>query len=451
MYCAQFSDLLSDLDSRFSYRSALIEERNGWKVEVSFHELHERVRTMALQLLADPCLTVGICANPCIDWVVLAFASVLAEKRTVLIDPALSSQKIQKLIDYAHVERLYVNDALDFNTLVLNDRFSLQKKIDLSGNCSGKFVFFTSGTESPFKAVVLSQQALLNNARHWNHLLPCTEYDVLLCALPLSHIYGFEGNLLWPLMGGTSVALGRGWNSLSIDPRFFMPTVMSVVPSMLKYMLDTKSINERLRTIVVGASSCDTKTLELAKSRGVDIRSGYGLTETGGGIALSCKDEDFATLALCPDTTVRIGEDGEIFVRTSSMMDGYLVDNVVSPEALFDGEFATGDLGFVDENGRLHLQGRKKDLLVLDNGEKIPCLEWEEALTNLLHAETAVVLRDGKPFAIVFSSMLDKVAAWKEIEAFNAVQGKNQQIAALELRSTPLPRTELGKLQRWLL
>ena len=121
---------------------------------------------------------------------------------------------------------------------------------------------------------------------------------------------------------------------------------------------------------------------------GLRVSFGYGLTETSSGVAISVKGDPYA-MEVCPDDTITIAEDGEILIEAPTcIMQGYYKRPDATREVLRGGVFHTGDLGMFDENGLLHITGRKKDMLVLPDGTKIFLPEYEAAIMQALgHTE----------------------------------------------------------------
>ena len=135
---------------------------------------------------------------------------------------------------------------------------------------------------------------------------------------------------------------------------------------------------------LIGAGECRDKVISSIKECGIAVSYGYGLTETSSGVALSL-GEDPHLMSVCPDDAISIAEDGEILISSSTcMMEGYYRDEEATSIALRGGVLHTGDLGEIDPQGFLRLKGRKKDILVLEDGNKIYCPEYEERLSAYL-------------------------------------------------------------------
>jgi len=438
-----FMELLDDMAGRFADRPAFLYDRCGEQKTLSYKELRAAVLAKSEELKKDPCTCVGVYFPACPEWVITVFASAIAGKRTVLLDVTMPANKLQLLIHATGVDKLVSYDE------EVTDPLELCKTPEGPIEHGGCILFFTSGTTSLNKAVVISQKALCSSAWNGQQCLPCSEKDIVLCVLPLNHVFGFVCAMFWPLNNGATVAFGRGIRELMEDPKYFKPTIISVVPTILKYFMATQALNPELRCILIGASPCDQATFDAITATGVEVRCGYGLTETASGLAMTPVGGDRLAMDLCPDTQVRLADDGEVMIRTTCMMEGYYHDKASTDQVLRGGELATGDLGELDENGRLHILGRKNDVLVLPNGEKIYCTDAEAELSRRMKGESALTIVDGKITLIVSSMDRTLEQLWPQVDEWNKDQPMGQRIAQLYVTEDKLPKTATGKLQRW--
>ncbi len=420
---------------------ALIRDRAGETEVCSYRELWEAVRLRAGELCAGGKSCLGILADGSLECIVELFAANLAGLQVVLLDGALPGDLLKDLMVYTDVDLLWGREEL-----------CAALAPALTGGVrdgGGKILFFTSGTTQRAKAVVLTDRSLCASAWNGSAKLPLTPGDTLLCLLPLGHVFGFVCGLLWGLSCGAAVALGRGARHYMDDCARFCPTAVSVVPSLLGFLLKMKAVNPELKTILVGAGDCPPALLEGARALGVRVSFGYGLTETSSGVAISVGGDPFA-MEVCPDDTVTLAGDGEVLVRAPTcMMEGYYKRAEDTAAVLRDGVLSTGDLGRFDEEGKLHITGRKKDVLVLSDGTKLFLPEYEGELAAALGTgELAVVLLEGRP-ALVLQGEGDERAVLEALRETLARRPRGQQIARVLMVSEPLPRTATGKLKRW--
>ena len=411
------------------------------KKTLSFTELYDTVRERAGELRSSEKTCMGILSDGSLDCVTEIFAANLAGMQVVMLDANAPSAVLRGLLSYTDVDMLWGDPELceELQEFLTNGVTA----------GSGKILFFTSGTTARSKAVVLTDYSLCQSAYNGSAKLPLTPEDTLLCILPLGHVFGFVCGLLWGLSNGACVALGRGARHYLDDCDYYRPTAVSVVPLLLGFLLKQRCINPELKLILVGAGDCPRALLEMASASGIRVSFGYGLTETSSGVAISVEGDPFA-MEVCPDDTITLAEDGEILVQAPTcMMQGYYKWPDHTEEVLKDGILHTGDLGRFDPDGKLHITGRKKDILVLADGTKIFVPEYEgRIIAELGHNDLAVVLKNGRP-VLVYSGGAEKEALLEKLRAFQEELPRGQQITEVIVTGESLPRTATGKIKRW--
>ena len=408
---------------------------------LSFAALFQTVQKRAEELRRSGKSCLGVLCDGSLENVIEIFAASLAGLQIVLLDASLEADVLKTLIRYTDVDLLWGDEELC-------DELSLALMAGVKDG-RGKILFFTSGTTERAKAVVLTDRSLCQSAWNGSAKLPLSPDDTLLCLLPLGHVFGFVCGLLWGLSCGACVALGRGARHYLDDCDFYRPTAVSVVPLLLGFLLKQKCINPELKLVLVGAGDCPPALLQAAGAMGIRISFGYGLTETSSGVAISVSGDPYA-MEVCPDDTITLAEDGEILIEAPScMMQGYYKRPDATRAVLRHGVFHTGDLGRFDEEGKLHITGRKKDILVLPDGTKIFLPEYESALMQALgHTELAVTLRGARPL-LVYSGEGDREKLRGKLGELMRTLPRGQQIADILITDEPLPRTATGKIKRW--
>ena len=435
-----FSHMLRHWAEQTPDRPALIYEDRG-KKSLSFSELRDAVESRADQLRRDGGSCIGILADGSLGCVTEIFAAAEAGLQIVMLSAELPESTLGGLLRYTDADRLWGDEDL-----------CEELRPFLTGGVkegAGKLLFFTSGTTEQSKAVVLTDHSLCQSAYNGGAKLPLKPEDTLLCMLPLGHVFGFVCGLLWGLSCGASVALGRGARHYADDCAFFRPTAVSVVPMLLGFLLQHELINPELKLVLVGAGDCPPMLLGAAKTKGLRVSFGYGLTETSSGVAISVSGDPFA-MEVWPDDTITIADDGEILIQAPTcMMQGYYKRPEDTAAVLKDGILYSGDLGRFDKDGKLHITGRKKDMLVLPDGTKLFLPEYESAIMKALdHQELAVALKNGKP-VLIYSGEADAKDIEKRLRPLMADQPRGRQITAVYVVSHPLPRTATGKIKRW--
>ena len=437
-----FQELLEHYAAVSPDAPALIYEDREKKV-CSFSALKKLVAEKADAFRSSGKRCIGILSDGSFDCVVTILAANIAGLQVVMLDAFSPSSTLKGSIPYADIDCLWGDEELC-------EELSPFLTVGPGGNYADRVLFFTSGTTSSSKAVVLTGQSLMSSAWNGSQKLPLDPSDILLCMLPLGHVFGFVCGLLWGLSCGAAVALGRGTRHYMDDCRYYQPTALSAVPSLLGFLLAHEGLNESLRLILIGAGDCPADLLSAVQARNIRVSFGYGLTETSSGVAISTKGDPFA-MEVCPDDEIILAPDGEILIKAPTcMMQGYYKMPEATAEAIRGGLLYSGDLGRFDDDGFLHITGRKKDVLVMPSGTKIFLPEYESRLAAALGTtELAVVLKDGRPMLVLCGEAEEEEAVRKKIRPVMDEYPRGQQIAGIVFRSTPLPRTATGKIQRY--
>ncbi|WP_445528030.1 AMP-dependent synthetase/ligase [Streptomyces cyslabdanicus] len=156
----------------------------------------------------------------------------------------------------------------------------------------------------------------------------------------------------------------------------------------------------RIRNAMSGGSAMDRRLGLFFAGAGVQVYEGYGLTEsTAAATANPPERTRYGTVGQpVPGTTVRIADDGEIWLRGDNVFQGYLHNEKATDEALHDGWLATGDLGSLDEDGYLTITGRKKEILVTSGGKSVAPGLLEERVRDHPLISQCIVVGDDRPY-----------------------------------------------------
>ena len=437
-----FAALLRHWRERAPGKAALLYARGDAVRAMSWAELDDAVASRASALSAGGARCVGVLCDGSVECLVEIFAAVRAGLQVALMDSNADEALLRAQARAADVDALWGDvDLID------EMRPALEPS---AAPLEGGMLFFTSGTTEAARAVALSQQSLCASAWNGSALLPLQPEDTLLCLLPMNHVFGFVCGVLWGLHCGSCVALGRGMRYYAQDCALFRPTALSAVPLLLGFLIKHGALNPALKLILVGAGDCPAALLDAARLGGRRVSFGYGLTETSSGVALSLGDDPFA-MTVCPEVEPAIAPDGEILLRAPSiMMRGYYKDPAATSAALVDGVLHTGDLGRLDDQGRLYVTGRKKEMLVLSDGTKLFLPEYEGRLAAALSGrECAVMLINGRPVLVLHGAEDERGAVVEQLKPVMARLPRGQQLGGIRFTPEPLPRTASGKIKRW--
>lgn len=331
------------------------------------------------------------------------------------------------------------------------------------GRWSGDFVLmFTSGTTGTPKAARLTFENFLASAAASAFNIGVDPGDRWLACMPLCHVGGLS-IVTRSLIQGTTVVLEPGFDAARVNAalRFGGVTLLSVVPTMLARMLeaDEAPFPQSVRAVLVGGGPVSQELLEAATNRGLPVLQTYGLTEATSQVTTLAPGDALRHLGSAgkPLFTISVridapaGEPGEILVAGPTVFAGYFDDADATARALRDGWLHTGDIGWVDSEGFLHVIDRRDDLVV-SGGENVYPAEVEAALeAHPAVAEAAVVgLPDPAWGQVVAAAVHFRGPAvpWPELEAWLRGRIAGYKVPRRWLATGALPRTASGKLQR---
>jgi len=380
-------------------------------------------------------------------------------------------------------------------------------------------LLFTSATTDKAKAVMLSQRNICSNLSAMSSMVYIDEKDVFLSVLPLHHTYECTCGFLCPLYRGSSIAYCEGLRHIPRNLQESKATIMLAVPliyeaiyrkiweqvskkpglekklklaikvsnALRKIGIDItrkifseihKVFGGRIRLFISGAASIDPAVAKGFRDLGIHFIQGYGLTECSPIVALN-RDvvyRDSAAGLPLPNIELRIdnpGADGvgEIVVKGPSVMLGYYENPEATRQALKDGWFYTGDLGYIDNDGFVYITGRKKNVIVTKNGKNIYPEEIETLLNRSRYISesmvygkedevfgdvvvSAIIVPDMEKIKEDFGDTLDSQGirdlVYKEVKAVNKSLVTYKYIKDFSIRSEEFAKTTTKKIKRYM-
>lgn len=333
-------------------------------------------------------------------------------------------------------------------------------------------IMFTSGTTGKSKGVMLSHRNLAENATCLDMKFP--ERTVLLTVLPIHHAYCLSMDILKGLSLGSIICINDSLIRMAKNIKLFKPNVILMVPLMIETMakklqeaaglppqiVKQEVFGEQFHTICSGGAYLPPAMLDLFGTYGITILQGYGMTECAPVISTTVswnvrKGSVGQLMPNCEAKTV----DEELWVRGSSVMQGYYQMPGETEETLVDGWLRTGDLGYVDEEGFVYLTGRKKNLIITKNGENVSPEELENRLSESpLVQEILVRESEGVIEAEIFpdqeyrekKGIEDLEGALQAlIDTWNEGAPAYKKIYRLKIREEEFPKTPSKKIKRY--
>lgn len=391
--------------------------------------------------------------------------------------------------------RVYVFEDLDGNIEVVPNKINT-----ISANDDTAVIIYTSGTTGSPKGVMLSfENILVNIDAVSNQVKIYNEQEVVLMLLPLHHVFPLVGSMMTPLFVGGTIAMSPSLNADDIINTLQKNKVSIIIGVPRLYSLIRKGIVDKVnqskvgkilfkvakafnskafskfifkavhqkfggavKYMVSGGAALDPDVAKDYVGLGFEILEGYGMTEAAPMITFT-RPGDFklgSAGRILPGCTVEV-RDGEIVASGKNIMQGYFKREKETSDVLKNGWLHSGDLGYVDKKGYLFITGRKKEIIVLSNGKNINPAEIENKLLSksAVIQECGVFMKDDKlNIVVVPNSELLRKEGITDIEAYlrkevinkyNEGASVSKRLLKLQITDEELPKTRLGKLQRF--
>ena len=334
---------------------------------------------------------------------------------------------------------------------------------------------YTSGTTGDPKGAMLSHRNILWAIDSLHAVIEHSPSDELLSFLPLSHIVERLLSVMGPLKAGYTVSFTENLDTVLANLQEIRPTIFFAVPRIWEKMFSLVELHmkdaqyvkraayqwamtgsrrrvrsrllrpaddttkaaaysladgianvvvhlplkrrlglDRVRIAISGAAPIAPEILAYFRALGIDIREGYGLTESCGLIAIHKRGVRLGTVGTeFKGVEMRIADDGEIMSRSPGNFKGYHKDEAATAEALEAGWLHTGDIGVIDPDGHLRITDRKKDILITAGGKNIAPQKIENQLKSSVYINDAVVLGDRRKYLIALLVLdEDNVSHW---------------------------------------
>ena len=380
-----------------------------------------------------------------------------------------------------------------------------------------KFLIFTSGTTSQAKGVMLCHRNLAENVNAVSKYVKIYERDRFFSVLPLHHTYESSIGALLPFANGSSVAICGGLRYIVPDMQEAKPTAMLAVPLLVESLykkinqsieksgkaglvnsmihltnalksvgIDIKrkvfkeiydNLGGNMRIIVSAAAPIDKKIGKWVQDIGIEFLQGYGLTETAPIAALTPECDPRVGSVGLPVNCAQIkihnpneNGEGEIWIKSQTLMLGYYEDEEATKEVVHDGWFNSGDIGYQDKEGYVYVTGRSKNVIVTQNGKNIYPEEIELLLSKIPEIQECMVYGkevEGEKELIISVKVIPNMEEienlhgkdlseeeihkiiWNKIKEVNKSLTSYKAIKNLELKHDEFAKTTTMKIKRY--
>lgn len=331
-------------------------------------------------------------------------------------------------------------------------------------------ILFTSGTTGKSKGVMLSNGNLIDNAT----CEPDLGYhgNKRMTVLPIHHVFCFTCDILCSLWYGRKLCINDSLMRIIKNLKIFRPVDVTFVPMISASILNRMKqmagedgdkiavgkevFGEDFSIIYSGGAYLSPEIIKGFAEFGIEIAQGYGMTECSPRICSGIKNcpKPESVGEIVPGCEVRI-VDGEIQVKSKSVMMGYYKDPEETANSISeDGWLMTGDLGYKDDDGYLYITGRKKNLIILSNGENVSPEEIENRFSYFQPIKEMVVYdKEGVITAQVYPDPdyeCDDISAviQEKIDEVNDTFPAAKQIVNLIIRDKEFEKTASKKIIR---
>lgn len=368
-------------------------------------------------------------------------------------------------------------------------------EIDREKMCA---IIYTSGTTGDPKGVMISHKNLTSDAYYSMSCMIIPEVTV--AVLPLNHTFGFMASVICQLWMGYTIFINSSLKYVLKDIQAAKPGHISIVPLFVENFykniwkeaektgkakalralikmsnaLRAVGIDKRkfffkqiidnfggnLEMIISGGAPIADKYMKGFDDLGITIINGYGITECSPIVALNRNNNiKFSTVGNpIPNVQVKIENpdsdgEGEIWVKGDIVMMGYYKKPEETAKVMQDGWFNTGDIGKL-ENGFLSITGRKKNLIILDNGKNVYPEEIETLISYIDNVTEVLVYQENDMIvAEIYSNAEENIDEVKQqikndVLAMNKTLAAYKQIRKIKFRKTEFDKTTTKKIKR---
>lgn len=486
---------------------------------ISFNEMHKRVSHFASLYEPNKDGKVAIYAENRSGWMYAFFSAWQNEHLVVPIDFMAIPTEVAYILNdckpeiifctkekFADMQQALMHVSYQPKVLLIDDYEQAalapdEVKLDISPDMEKTAVIiYTSGTTGNPKGVMLSFKNIMTNiSAVTTEISILRATDTTLVLLPLHHIFPLLGTMVVPCYLGSRMALSPSMVSEDIIktlqdhkvsiiigvPRLYAAIRRGIIDKINKsfvakllysiaskvnsygfsrFLFTTvhKKFGGNIRFMVSGGAALDPAVGRDFQVLGFKILEGFGMTEAAPMITFTRPNRIVVGSAGAPLECCKVDfVDNEVIVQGPNIMQGYYNRPEETAEVIKDGWLYTGDLGYLDKTGYIHITGRRKEIIVLSNGKNInpAIIETEIEEISPLIKEIGVYQMHDQLKAIVVADKakcrelgienIEETIRWEVIDKYNKHSASYKKIMSFTLIDGELPRTRLSKIQRF--
>ncbi|MBZ0199558.1 MAG: AMP-binding protein, partial [Ignavibacteriaceae bacterium] len=491
----------------------------SWREEkISYHRLLQHINYYSSLYEKNEEGKAAVFAPNRPEWIYAFYSAWKNESTAVPIDFMATVDEVAYILNDCKSEVIFISNEtkkifddvlplLNYSITVFNideieDKHQQYKAVEIGGYDITKtaVIVYTSGTTGSPKGVMLSYDNLLSNIEAvTEHIEIYNESRNVLALLPFHHILPLNGTIIMPLKIHTTIGLSPSMVSEDIIstlqknevaiiigvPRLYAAICKGVMDKINKNsvakvlfrvarLVNSRSFSKKIfhqvhekfggkvEFMVCGGAKLDEDMASDFKTLGFEMLEGFGMTEAAPMITFTRPGrwKIGSPGEAMPDHQIKI-IDGEVAAKGRNIMKGYYNRPEETAEVLKDGWLHTGDLGYIDDEGFLHITGRSKEIIVLSNGKNINPEEVEKKILAVsdVVAEAGVFMQNDQLSAALFPNYkalrdegvinLEEKFRWEVIDKYNKTAAPYKKINKFILFKEELPKTRLGKIQRF--
>ena len=440
---------------------------------LSFAELKKQVEVLVGKIdHLNPGSRVGLLATNTLMSYKLALAIMCSGRTIVWLNWRLAGEELERQIKDSGLQLCLVENSLWRSGMT--NPFKSYSAFLITNADPGELIpvfksdwvasiMYTSGTTGKPKGVLQTFGNHFYSAVSSALNLGLSSADKWLCVAPIFHISGFS-IIMRGLIYGMTVRLVEKFRAEELERILANETVtiMSVVPFMLKKLIQQQNktnthYNSAFRCMLLGGGTIDRETLEICLQRSIPVVQCYGMTETCSQIVALRSVDALLKLGSVGQplfsTQLKLSKDGEILLKTPALTPGYLNLPDKLPSKMIDGWYRTGDIGHLDKEGYLYIDGRADEMLI-SGGENIFPQEVEQVYQRYPQInEVAVVGQNDSvwgqvPVAFVVS---DRRLSPTKLINYGYEHLARYKVPQHYIFVSELPKNASGKIRRFML
>ena len=436
-------------------------------LDISWQQAGQQIRSMATYLQkigVKPGDNVALISKNCAHWIMADLAIWMAGAVSVPLYPTLTADSVRQIMEHSESKYLFVGKLDDWSSMAAGvpddvacisfplsppNEFPTWDKI-VSENAPMKdspsrshaelaTIIYTSGTTGMPKGVMHTFNGIASGASQAANIYEASTDDRVFSYLPLSHVAERMVIEMMQLYQGMHVFFAESLDTFAADLQRSRPTIFFAVPRiwakfqsgifakiderklnlLFRIPFVSKAIKKKLREAIglnearlcfSGAAPISGSLLDWYKRLGIEILEVYGMTENMGYSHSSREGKGRVGFVgqANPTVEVKIGDGGEVLVRSPTTMIGYYKEPEKTREALTEeGYLRTGDVGVVEADGSLKITGRIKEIFKTSKGKYVAPFPIESKLLADSHVEQVCVVGNAMPQPIALVSLAE--------------------------------------------